>query len=75
MWPSSAQIVDRFQIEHKVEDNVLGKPHDIWYIKDWGQGKHGKYVARIYEKKLAEQACELWNKKKKMPKSKKKRLR
>ena len=64
--------MNRYKVEHKMEGSLTNSEAvlPIWYVMDMTPQK-GRYpiaVARIYDEKLAEIACESFNKFRKISK-------
>lgn len=63
-------ITERYDIEYRLEKNSLGKKIEIWYIRDLTWKKHGKIIAKFWQKGPANLALEYLNHKKKIRKKK-----
>jgi hypothetical protein len=70
MKANQSFYTERYELEHRQEENGVFKLIDIWYIKDVTKKKYGKYVAKFWVKSLAELSLEYLNHKKKLRKRK-----
>jgi hypothetical protein len=59
-------ITERYEIEHRVEKNTMGKDKDYWYIRDLIYKKYGRIIARFTLEGPAKLSLEYLNHKKKI---------
>ena len=59
-------LVDRYEIQHKVEENFLKQKENIWYITDVTKGRYGTIIAKFWLEGPAKLSLEYLNHKKKL---------